>query len=448
MAETIILSQSSQEQGTANDPDFRKFLQNETVSIFLHSNVALILLLLVSYLNVVKSGTSLAWAPYIPVFLLLLIVQFWHECSPATLIKSAHVVLDCICLAGVLGATAIALIFQKLEVETLNAPVQIALAVACAFTLYPRRSHNLLRNFLITSAAFGAMYYFNRDYAVRIVTQYPVGFLLGSFGSHYLLQSRRGQYQEVIHARSRETHALRQLQKMVLPHQMERISVGDELESTMPVSVGNTYIIKFDVVSSSTIRHDGFIAALHDVFSECYAVMQEHYRHVPLQANGYPVKWLGDGFLCSVGFPLAVPHGISPADLSDSLAERFCRIFHRHMATLRYHRRICCSQGIARGTIEGFYAEGGPKLYDLRSSFSDDPLMLATRYEQLRKFILQELGQSSSIVVLSEKVYTNLSSERRGLYTCWDISATGHSITEDPSAHVAYYRLVSHPHGT
>jgi hypothetical protein len=124
------------------------------------------------------------------------------------------------------------------------------------------------------------------------------------------------------------------------------------------------------------------------------------------------------------------------------MADRFCEIFDRRMKSLQYHRPLSCGQGIARGTIEGFYPESGPKFYDLRSSFSDDPIMLATRYEQLRKVILSHIGQTGNIVIVAEQVFLSLSSDRRRLYTPWDLSRPDSAIRDDPSARVAYYRLI------
>lgn len=421
---------------------FRVFLKNEAVSVLLSAALAAILLGLVTYLNYVKSGLRITLYPYAPVILLILLARVWHDVAPRLFIPVARGYLDLVCAAGVAGTTCVAAIFARHGIESLNAPIQIGLALTGAFSLYPRRQQNLLRNFLLAAFSFGLMYSLDRSYAARIVVQYPIGFLLGSAANHYLLQSRKAQFRDIADARSNERHALRQLNKMLLPHQTAGISVGEDLEQTMPVGVGKAYVMMFDVAQSSRIRHDRFQELLHQTFCDCYAVMIERYQHVPLQANGYPIKWLGDGFLCSVGFPLATPTNASAADLTDSLADSFCECFCRNMANMRYRERLCCGIGVAKGTIEGFYPGNGPRLYDVRGAAAADPIALSTRYQDLRKVILPAVAGDESALVISEPVFLSLSPERQARYQAWDMSEPTARVRDDPGARAAYYRLL------
>ena len=423
---------------------FDAFLKSQFVSALLSVHIAAILLCVVTGLSYVKSGLRIVLFPYAPALFLFVVARIWHEISPRTLVGASRRYMDVICLSVVLGATAVAAVFAAHEVESLNAPVQIALVVTGVLSLYPEHRQNYLRNGLVMAIAFVGMYLLDKGYALRIIAQYPVGFLLGSFGSYYLLQSRKAQFRDLTRAQGGEAHALEQLKKMLLPHQMDRISVGDRLEDTMPVGLGNAYVVSFDVAGSSRIHHDRFHEMLHKTFHDCYSLMMENYKQVPLQANGYPVKWLGDGFLCSVGFPLAVPNEASAGDLAESLAERFCDVFRANMSELKYSRAIWCGLGIAKGTIEGFYPADGPKLYDLKGSASGDPIMLSTRYEQLRKVIPPALGRDTSILVLQEAAFLSLSPERQELYTAWEMMDPRTKVRDDPGADRAYYRLLPH----
>ena len=440
-------------RGTGSDLDsfcrqrpeqFDAFLKGQFVSALLSVHIAGVLLCVISYFNYVKSGLVIAILPYAPGLALFIAARIWHELSPRTLIAVSRQYMDVVCLSIVLGATAIAAIFAAHDVESLNAPVQIALVVTGALSIYREHRQNYLRNGLVMAIAFTTMYVLNNQYAMKVIAQYPVGFLLGSFASYYLLQSRRAQFMDLARAQGGEAHALEQLRKTLLPHQMDRISVGDELEDTMPVGLGNAYVVTFDVAGSSQVHHDRFHEMLQRTFHDCYSIMMENYRQVPLQANGYPVKWLGDGFLCSVGFPLAAPDSVPGGDLAESLAERFCNIFRENMSELRYSRAMCCGLGIAKGTMEGFYPADGPKLYDLKGSASGDPIMLSTRYEQLRKVILPTLDRDASILVLQEAAYLSLSPERQKLYTSWEMTKPGTKVRDDPAAARAYYRLLPH----
>ncbi|MBN1673226.1 MAG: hypothetical protein JXR37_19430 [Kiritimatiellae bacterium] len=421
---------------------FDTFLKNESVSVLLNANLAALLLVMVTYLNYRKSGLPVTLYLYLPAVGLLLLAKLWHALRPRSFIGAARPYLDAFCAAAVAGATLVAVAFARHNVESLNAPVQIALVLTCAFGPYARPRSNYIRSLAIGAGAFALLYGLVPDYALKIWVQYPIGVFLGSAANRYLLENRKQQFFEISFARHGHAHALKQLEKMLLPHQTARISVGDALEDTMPVGFGNAYVIMFDVVGSSRIHHDKFHDMLHKTFYDCYGIMMEGYRQVPLQANGYPIKWLGDGFLCSVGFPLAAPGAGPAADVADTLGELFCAAFCANMARLRYHDRVCCAMGVARGTIEGFYPENGPKHYDLRGTSSGDPIMLSTRYQELRKMILPGIGKRESVMTIGESVFLSLAPERRARYEAWPVSQPRNGVRDDPGARIAYYRLL------
>ena len=126
-------------------------------------------------------------------------------------------------------------------------------------------------------------------------------------------------------------------------------------------------------------------------------------------ASAFMVKEMGDGFICSVGFPFAPPSH-NKALTSISLAERFIQEFNDVMQQLNYRENIYCGIGIAMGPVSGFFSQSGVIRYDLFGR----GIVLATRYEALRKKIFDELKLGeSNIIVIQEKVFCSLPRQER-----------------------------------
>jgi hypothetical protein len=62
-------------------------------------------------------------------------------------------------------------------------------------------------------------------------------------------------YSRATDADTRE-HLYKQLSKLVYPHQLQMIKLGEELELTMPLKEGKAIVNVFDVQKSSEIRHE------------------------------------------------------------------------------------------------------------------------------------------------------------------------------------------------
>jgi hypothetical protein len=237
-------------------------------------------------------------------------------------------------------------------------------------------------------------------------------------------------------ATNRADHAYNQLTKLVLPHVVTRINNGYSIEDTMPVGRDHAYVICFDIVSSSQVDHENFYQRLESFQAHCFEAMNENYNPKSLEAEAYRIKEMGDGFLCSVGFPLKAPKQENAAVLAHRLALRFFEIFDQDMDGMGYHRPIIGAVGIAYGPIEGYFPSTGPKQYDLR----DRSLILATRYQELRKIILVKETLSHHAVIISQSVYQTLPDSAQRRYE--KIVLGDVRVRDDHSADAAYVALI------
>lgn len=233
------------------------------------------------------------------------------------------------------------------------------------------------------------------------------------------------------------SHSYAQLGKIVYPHQMKMIQGGRILEETMPTSDSEAVVISFDIISSSRIQHEKVKKFLRDTFSRCTQAMMEGYDPDQLQAPAYRIKEVGDGFLCSVGYPFRTLSG-SKANDALQLAFQFHKILKEESQVLHSEVPICCGIGLALDSISGFYPESGAKEYDVFGR----SVILATRYEAMRKYILEE-DQGSSIIILQSRVYESLDRERRDGFKKFDLREHRITVRDDSGATCLYYMLLS-----
>jgi class 3 adenylate cyclase len=230
-----------------------------------------------------------------------------------------------------------------------------------------------------------------------------------------------------------KVHALSQLKKVVYPHQMEQIKAGQELESTMPTSSGHACVISFDIIGSSKIKHIRAKTFFRNVFTRCNALMSEGYDGANLKANAYRIKEMGDGFLCSVGYPFQSMTD-NPANEAVDLARRFAEVLTEEAEILHADTPIACGIGIALDTMTGFYPEAGTKEYDLYGP----ALILATRYEGMRKTLF-EAEKGRNILIIQEVVYQSLDPSHRSGFQAIDLKEVGVVVRDDPAATRLYY---------
>jgi hypothetical protein len=237
---------------------------------------------------------------------------------------------------------------------------------------------------------------------------------------------------------ARQDHAFHQLKKIIYPHQLESIMDGQQLEQTMPVGKGTAAVIAFDIVASSQVDHDTIQEFLRQLFARCHASMMKNYQPHTLQANAYRIKETGDGFLCSIGYPFKTADGKNAAELAVSLAYEFVQLFYLSLENFPALRHMTCCTGIALDQVESFFPKQGVQVYDLYGR----AIVLATRYEALRKEIRKVTPEFSSII-LQERVYQNLSEASQAGFEAMDLTAIGIRVRDDADARVCYFQKLS-----
>ena len=246
-------------------------------------------------------------------------------------------------------------------------------------------------------------------------------------------------FRRLVREQEKTKHSFTQLGKVFYPHQLDLMEQGEHLESTMPTGNSQGCAICFDIVSSTKIKHVDRIRSIKNYFSSCYGIMMENYDPKRLSANAYRVKEMGDGFLCSIGYPFKIPeHGKNPAEFAVELSYRFAELFEVHRRKMDYARPIHFAMGIAVGDLHGFYPETGTKEYDLQGR----ALVLATRYERMRKQ-LKLSDKECSVIILQEDIFLSLPSKLREKFQRIDLKKQGLTVRDDPHADVVYVHILA-----
>ncbi|MBC7662020.1 MAG: 7TM-DISM domain-containing protein [Chitinophagaceae bacterium] len=236
-------------------------------------------------------------------------------------------------------------------------------------------------------------------------------------------------------------HIYREFTKIVYLHTVKQIASGQAIESTMRVGAAEAVVVAFDIVGSSRIKSPGFTDALERMMGRCYDSMSHGYDPKLMKAPAFRLKEMGDGLLCSIGFPFITGDSRSESEVATALAADFTQIFKEEMEKLDLEADAYCSVGIVKGTVEGFFPRFGVKQYDLRGK----AIMLATRYESMRNAVYQKLGWHGSVIFVQDEVYRDLSPDEQELYTLWDTTLDKQRIRDDASAPRAWFRFMPHP---
>ena len=230
-------------------------------------------------------------------------------------------------------------------------------------------------------------------------------------------------------------HSYKQLAKVFYPHQIDQMEAGIELEKTMPTHASEGIVIAFDIIQSSKLHHPRLKDFMESAVHDCMEILNENYDKKDLIANGYRIKELGDGFLCSISYPFQVPSKSSKESLAIQLAERFIASFEKSVLKFSFTHPVFCAIGIAKGDLQGYYPRSGTKEYDLFGK----GIVLATRYESIRKRISCLNG--GHVVVLQNKIYESLTPAEQKFYQKHQLQ-TEEFIEEDPKATCLHYQLI------
>jgi class 3 adenylate cyclase len=261
---------------------------------------------------------------------------------------------------------------------------------------------------------------------------FPVGQLVFATAASLLVSIRFS------HAFRILSHLSNELSKIVPMHVIPLLRAGTELEQCMPTGEHEAVVLVFDVVGSTHVKHPGFRASLDLCMARFFEAINQDYCAERLEATGYRIKEMGDGMICTIGFPFQVPQGKKPDSVALQLAERMCAIFHDEMSRLATEPPILCGIGLARGAVEGFFPQAGQKQYDLRGA----PLTLATRYEAMRNRVYQLYGQQGSVIFIHDDVFQKLSAQERSEFQRWDTSLPGRQIRDDDKARQAWFKFI------
>ena len=251
----------------------------------------------------------------------------------------------------------------------------------------------------------------------------------------------------------RSQHLHNQLSKLVYPHQLERIKLGDELEHTMPLKEGKAIINVFDVQRSSEIRHERTQDFFIGVFEAFMAICMKGYEHNPLRSRAFRLKETGDGFISAVGYPFLPVDSRSLADSAVSTALLMFEAFDVEVKKFNYSRPIKGSMGLAYNSVQGTFQSGDIRSYDLFG----ESLIQASKYEELRKQPLlwdiftrhaNEMGfKDFHILIIQEVVYNSLSPSYRDIFSEIDLKdeylvKNNFQMMYDIDAKYIYYHLL------
>jgi class 3 adenylate cyclase len=206
------------------------------------------------------------------------------------------------------------------------------------------------------------------------------------------LRETRNQEKEIyiqnLMQKEQETHhSYTQLAKIVYPHQISLMKQGKDLEETMQTGSSTAVVIVFDVIGSTRFTDVHKQEFFQKVFIKCYQRMMRQYDENSFMAEAYRIKELGDGFMCSVGYPFPIPEGLDRSSIAMTLALDFIDIWNQVRSEMYPEIPCYCSIGIAEGEVHGFYPVAGVREYDLHGV----ALVLANRYENLRRVLFNKV---------------------------------------------------------
>ncbi|WP_245676874.1 7TM diverse intracellular signaling domain-containing protein [Oligoflexus tunisiensis] len=237
----------------------------------------------------------------------------------------------------------------------------------------------------------------------------------------------------------RRKHAYSQLGKMVYPHQLSMMEQGRQLEETMPLATGNACVLCVDMIDSSKQNIHELKHFLRCFFDECDAVMKRGYVGEGLQAYGFRIKEMGDGFLCSVGFPFLPPSHLSLREIALDMAADFVQKFEETLEhfPIQGSSEPLLSIGIAEGPIEGFFTLSGIRSYELFGK----GIVLATRYEALRK--IHEIPGSGHLICIKSTVYQALPAQYQKAFTRFVLDKSRQYIRDDEAVKDFHFQRIA-----
>lgn len=380
----------------------------------------------------------------------------------STLEKYSPAILDAVCVLGLLSySLTIHFVLVGTAPESdvqdvylkLSGSVNMVLLLAITFSYHVSFVFTVLRNATFVTVFGLLIYYVDSEFFRIVMIQIVQGFFAGIIMSWIFYETERTRfYLKSTDADTRQ-HLYNQLSKLVYPHQLERIKLGDQLENTMPLKEGKGIINVFDVQKSSEIRHEKTQDFFMGVFQSFLQICMRGYEHNPLRSQAFRLKETGDGFISAVGYPFLPVDSRSLADSAVATALMMFEAFNVEVEKFNYSRPIKAAMGLAYNSVQGTFQSGGIRSYDLFG----DALIQASKYEELRKQpVLWELFSQHAkelglvdfhILIVQEVVYNSLSPSYRDLFVEVDVNdpklkASNFQMMYDNDAKYIYFHVL------
>ena len=292
---------------------------------------------------------------------------------------------------------------------------------------------NLTITKMIPLTIYGEWAYYFGASAEIVLLSLALGDLL-RFKEQKMMRQQADYINKLEVEKKEKSHVYNQLQKVVYKHQISMIKKGAILEDTMPSLKSYGAVIALDIVNSSHMPHEQAQEFFRIFFFRCQEIMLQGYDEEKFVSTAYRIKEMGDGFLCSIGFPFRSPGNVNLGIAAIELSEKFINVFNDIVKDYSLKKEIFCSVAAAIGDLEAFYPIAGVKEYDLYGN----GIILAARYEALRKRIFTESSLKSNILTLQGKIFDMVPEFYKSGFSSYDLS--GNPIEEDPDEYFAYYK--------
>jgi hypothetical protein len=352
---------------------------------------------IISVLNFLRYVNFTALYSYLPVTVAGILVLSATRIFPEKTLGISCFFVDLICFLFVCGAIHVHFI-SSVKSTPINAPMLTALVALGPFSFNNSATKVTIRSALFSFASWAVFSVLGGN--TLFVYQIFAGSLIGACLALFFLASRKARFYLESKNRDMKEHLQKELEKVAYPHIAASVVSDGVVEKSMPTDPGFGIAISVDVVGSSKNRAESFQKALREFMDEAWRLMSEDYRLMGGDrptGRAFRVKTMGDGFLCTIGYPL-IPGDNKTVPLEKTaiaLALSFVEKFHETMRRRGIVSHIAV--GIAEGRIQGYFSSCGPKDYELFG----EALVFATRVQEFRKEIEYE---RKSIILCESKV--------------------------------------------
>lgn len=215
-------------------------------------------------------------------------------------------------------------------------------------------------------------------------------------------------------------HSFEQLSKVFYPHQIFQIRDGRRVEQTMPVGEKDACILHFHVVGGAGLMHEGYEEVVEDFMVRCRQLLMERYDPLRFQCNAYMIREMGDGFLCSIGYPFH-QLGRLKSESAVELAEKLIEEFNALALALDAPEKIHCSIGIVRGPVKSYFSRSGR----IRDDLWGRSIAMASVYGELSSQLFASRSmEPCNIIILHDAVFNSLPRSKRQNYEIIKIQET------------------------